>query len=122
MNLLSRARRPRRAKEWNPGAAVTFIVTLAASGTVTRAARAAGMGRKSAYALRLRDPAFAAAWKAALLARQGDKVEEVDGPRDPVGQGNRSRRSKRTPTRSARVGWRTRDALLCDLLFARLAR
>ena len=65
MNLLSRPRRPRRANKWNAGAAVTFIVTLAAGRSVALAARAAGMSRKSAYALRGRDPAFAAAWNAA---------------------------------------------------------
>ena len=68
MNLLSRPRRPHRANEWKAGAAVTFIVTLAAGRSVTLAARAAGMSRKSAYALRGRDPAFAAAWNAAILA------------------------------------------------------
>jgi hypothetical protein len=44
------------------------------------------MSRKSAYALRDRDAAFAAAWDAAYAAgapnrRQGDKVNEVHDPR-----------------------------------------
>jgi hypothetical protein len=43
------------------------------------------MSRKSAYALKSRDPAFAAAWTAAVDAArkspgQGDKVEEVEAP------------------------------------------
>jgi hypothetical protein len=44
------------------------------------------MSRKSAYALQARDPAFAAAWAAAVkagarISRQDDEVEEVHGPR-----------------------------------------
>jgi hypothetical protein len=84
--------RARRAHEWNSGKAVTFLVTLAASGSVTLAARAAGMSRKSAYALKDRDPTFDRAWQSALAARgahpQGDKVEEVDGPPNPSIQGD----------------------------------
>ena len=64
--------RTRRPSEWSAGKVVTFIVTLAATRTVTRAARAAGMSRKAAYALRQRDPAFRAAWNAAMGVRQGD--------------------------------------------------
>jgi hypothetical protein len=52
------------------------------------------MSRKAAYALKSRDPAFAAAWQAAIAAgrparRQGDKVKEVNGPRVRHDQGNR---------------------------------
>ena len=89
MHLLSRPRRPIRLGEWTSTKAVTFIVTLAATRSVTLAARASGMSRKSAYALKARDPAFAAAWTAALKAgarapRQGDKVPEVhDHPFSP---------------------------------------
>jgi hypothetical protein len=95
---LSRPRRSRRSGEWTPARAVTFIVTLAASQSVTLAARAASMSRKAAYALKARDPAFAGAWQAALAAsrpsrRQGDKVKEVHGPRVSRGQGNRRFRS-----------------------------
>jgi hypothetical protein len=90
--MLCRPRRPRRAGEWTSGAAVTFIVNLAASRSVTLAAREAGMSRKAAYALRGRDAAFAAAWAAALAARtaprrQGDKVEQVEDPPVSPGQG-----------------------------------
>jgi hypothetical protein len=89
--LFSRPRRPHRSGEWTQARAVTFIVTLAATGSVTLAARQAGMSRKSAYALKARDPAFAAAWMAAVKARattsrQGDKVEEVHEP--PVSPGH----------------------------------
>ena len=38
------------------------------------------MSRKSAYALKDRDPVFVAAWEAALRRAQGDKVEEVHAP------------------------------------------
>jgi len=60
LHLLSRPRRARRSSDWSPAKAVTFIVTLAAHRSVTLAAAEAGMSRKSAYALKVRDPAFAA--------------------------------------------------------------
>ena len=85
MHLLSRPRRPRRSGEWTPDRAVTFIVTLAASRSVTLAARKARMSRKAAYALKGRDPAFAFAWAAAMRASEGNKVEELEGP--PVSTG-----------------------------------
>jgi hypothetical protein len=68
MQLLSSPIRTRRPGEWSAGSAILFIVTLAAKGHVTLAARAAGMSRKSAYALRKRDPLFARAWNAAIAA------------------------------------------------------
>lgn len=104
MSFLSRPRRPRRAGEWSSERAVTFIVTLAATRSVTLAARAAGMSRKSAYALRDRDPAFASAWSAAALAAfprpvQGDKVDKADRPPSPPPEGNRpASRACRGPT------------------------
>lgn len=117
MSFLSRPRRPRRAHEWSAAKAVTFIVTLAASQSVTLAARAAGMSRKSAYALKARDSAFAAAWAAALSARsaarrEGDKADNSDKPPCSRRQGD-----IRAPRRSARV-----DAFARDLFFAELAR
>lgn len=85
LHLLSRLRRPSRRGEWTADRAVTFIVTLAATRSVTLAARASGMSRKSAYGLKARDPGFAAAWAAAAKAgaapsRQGDKVKEGHEP------------------------------------------
>lgn len=98
MILLSNPRRPHRPHEWSKGKAVTFIVTLAATRSVTLAARAAGMSRKAAYALKSRDPAFASAWNAAIAANRptkppGNKVEEIDGLPFSPGQGNRRSRS-----------------------------
>jgi hypothetical protein len=95
VHLLSRPRRPRRPGEWTSDRAVTFIVTLAVSRSVTLAARQAGMSRKSAYALKARDPAFASAWSAAARAGaarsvQGDKVEEVHEPPVRSGHGDTS--------------------------------
>jgi hypothetical protein len=83
---LARTRRPRRSGEWTEAKAVTFIVTLAASRSVTLAAARAGMSRKAAYALKRRDPAFASAWVEALSVpaprtEQGDKGNEVGDPR-----------------------------------------
>ena len=88
VHLLSRPRRPRRAGEWTAAKAVTFIVTLAAMRSVTLAARRAGMSRKSAYALKHRDPTFAVAWAAAVRAPEGDKVDEVHEPPVSTGQGD----------------------------------
>jgi hypothetical protein len=95
LHLLFYPRRPRRACEWSHAKAVTFTVNLAATRSVTLAAREARMSRKSAYALKSRDPAFAAVWTAAMKAaakapREGNKVDEVEGPLVSLGQGNAS--------------------------------
>ena len=123
MNLLSRPRRPRRPHEWNAGRAVTFIVTLAATGIVTLAARTSGMSRKSAYALRARDPAFADAWDAAMKAHgKGDKVDEMDGPRLPPTRGNSAGRASRPRSPLGDLTIRARaTAEQRNLFFARLA-
>jgi hypothetical protein len=98
LHFLSPPRRPRRSGEWTPDKAVTFIVTLAATRSVTLATREAGMSRKSAYALKARDPAFAAAWTAGVNAGRkqrlpmgkGDKADKTDRPRTPPSRGNKS--------------------------------
>jgi hypothetical protein len=94
LHLLSRPRRPRRSHEWSAGKAVTFIVTLAATRSVTLAAREARMSRKSAYALKARDPAFAAAWNAAVKAGKGDKADKPDRPPVPVAEGRKPARAE----------------------------
>jgi hypothetical protein len=123
LHLLSRPCRPRRQHEWSAGKAVTFIVTLAASQSVTLAAREAGMSRKSAYALKGRDPAFADAWNAALKARrtkrEGDKVEEVHVP--PVSSSQGDKRVRAEPSDWSTIR-RRHDAALRDLFFGRLVR
>ncbi|TXC74035.1 hypothetical protein FSZ31_04760 [Sphingorhabdus soli] len=56
---------------WNPRRKRVFLATLAASGIVTDACRAASISPRSAYNLRNRDAVFAEAWVAAqALARQ----------------------------------------------------
>jgi hypothetical protein len=90
VHFLSRSRRPRRTGEWTFEQAVTFIVTLAATRSVTLAAGSARMSRKSAYALKHRDPAFAYAWDAAMRASHGDKVKEVEGVPIQLSYGNAS--------------------------------
>ncbi len=121
--LLSNPRRQRRSREWTQGKAVTFIVTLAATRSVTLAARAAGMSRKAAYALKSRDAAFAHAWKVATAAnRAGDKAKEMGGTPVSPTQGN-------TPTPATRSIWSTArrdpqarkvDEALRERFFARL--
>lgn len=51
---------------WTGGRMAVFCRSLADTGVVAAAARAAGMGKQSAYKLRARLPEFAAAWDAAL--------------------------------------------------------
>lgn len=60
--------RAQRADGWTPERIRTFLTVLAERGVVSVAARAAGMSRKSAYALRNcpKADAFAAAWEAAM--------------------------------------------------------
>ena len=93
-----------RPSRWTPDRIVTFAVTLAATASVTRAAAAAGLSRKSAYARRNSDAAFAALWDRALAAsalarrqdldrrrpdrRKGDKVDEVDEPPNSLAEGD----------------------------------
>ena len=84
-SLLHSPRRRRRADEWTAAKAVTFIVTLAARQSVTLAAARAGMSRKSAYALKGKDCAFAAAWNAALSVGaidclEGDESNDLHNP------------------------------------------
>lgn len=57
---------PRRHDGWTAPKQRLFLTTLAETGIVYRAAAAAGMSHQSAYALRRRSPAFAAAWSAAV--------------------------------------------------------
>jgi hypothetical protein len=65
------ARTPRH-DGWTPDRIATFLETLADTGLITEAARAADMDRSGAYPLRNRDPVFAAAWRAAQThARRG---------------------------------------------------
>src|SRR3982751_1581782 len=61
-----------RTDGWTGERMATFLETLADTGLVTEACLAAGKHRSGVYALRNRDPVFAAAWTAAqTLARPG---------------------------------------------------
>jgi hypothetical protein len=116
LHLLKHPRRPHRSGEWTPATAVTFIVTLAARQSVTLAARCAGMSRKSAYALKARDPAFAAAWTAAIAAGNrprplGNKVSDTHALPIPPPLGNRSR-----PRHSLTEDLFARDRFFAELL------
>ena len=54
--------RPQRHNEWTRAKMAAFLGELAATLSVSRAARSVGMGRQSAYKLRKRSAPFAAAW------------------------------------------------------------
>ena len=127
MPFASPRRRSRRAHEWTRTKAVTFIVTLARTRNVTLAARASGMSRKSAYALKSRDAAFASAWAEALkgpvLSLSKDrKAEQMDGA--PVSPLEGNRRNRATPstdsTSATQLALRRADEALRDAFFARL--
>ena len=55
----------RKVAGWSAMRQCIFIETLAETGSVHVAAQAAGLSARGSYALRLRSPAFAAAWDAA---------------------------------------------------------
>ena len=55
----------RKVGGWNAARQRLYIETLAETGSVHLSARAAGLSARSAYALRVRSPAFSAAWDAA---------------------------------------------------------
>ena len=57
-----------RRDGWTIRRQLTFLDTLASTRSITAAARAAGMSRESAYRLRNRASAFAAAWDRTLAA------------------------------------------------------
>ncbi len=61
---------------WTKARRAQFLRVLGTTCNVRAAATDVGMGFGTAYALRLRDPAFAAAW-AAALADGYDRLEEV---------------------------------------------
>ena len=78
-----------RRDGWTPFARRLFLEVLAETGRVTRACEYARLTKQSAYALRARDPLFAAGWDAACeLARipLADALYEkaVDGVTDTI--------------------------------------
>ena len=89
-----------RADGWTPERRVTFCVNLAGSRSVTFAAASVGLSRKAAYALRKRDPGFAALWRSALSATRtsqakGNAAEPRRTVNKPPREGNRSDRAQR---------------------------
>lgn len=97
MQLLSEPLRPRRPGEWSVGTAIHFVVTLAAKGSVTLAARSAGMSRKSAYALRKRDPLFARTWEAAATGVAATSSGQVHGNSTHLAEASTSSTARRDP-------------------------
>ena len=79
MRLRSALQPVARADGWTRRRSVTFIVTLAASGSVTFAAASAGLSRKSANALKTGGSAFASLWERTLEARKASRRDRVEG-------------------------------------------
>ncbi len=73
-----RVTRPRvqAAFHWTGEKRARFLTELAATCNVQASCAAAGMSRRTAYALRVRDEQFAAHWRAALLVGY-DRLEEA---------------------------------------------
>lgn len=71
--------RAQRADGWTPPRIRAFLEVLARSGSVAAAARAAGMSRQSAYALRAsaKGQAFDDAWRRALLLATPGIPDEI---------------------------------------------
>lgn len=61
----------RKTGGWSANRQRNFLEVLAETGTVHVAARSAGLSARSAYALRVRSPAFAAAWDGAQMLAVG---------------------------------------------------
>jgi hypothetical protein len=66
--MTTTGQRPPRDHEWSPAKKAAFLRALAATQSVSRAARAVGMGRQSAYKLkrRLAGQPFDVAWEQAV--------------------------------------------------------
>jgi hypothetical protein len=82
------------AFSWTAEARQAFLEHLALTGNITGAARAAGLSRSGAYALRAKDGDFAAAWTEAA-AEAVDALERearrraVEGVEEPLIQGGK---------------------------------
>lgn len=82
------------ANGWTKRRRTAFLDRLRASANVSAAARAAGLSRSSAYALRGRDPDFRAAWDEALEEALDDLEAElrrraIEGVDKPVFYGGK---------------------------------
>ena len=62
---------------WTPAARAAFLEMLAKSGVVTDACREVQRSSQAAYALRNRDPLFAAGWDAALTMARARLADEL---------------------------------------------
>ena len=62
---------------WTPAARASFLDMLAKSGVVTDACRAVQRSSQAAYALRNRDPLFAAGWDAALSMARARLADDL---------------------------------------------
>jgi hypothetical protein len=66
-----------RTDGWTPFARRLFLEVLAETGRVSRACAYAGLTKQSAYALRHRDPLFAAGWDAACELARGPLADAL---------------------------------------------
>lgn len=76
-------------RRWTKATRRVFLDILGRTGNVSAAARMAGLSRSSAYALRRRDPGFAAAWRdaeeeAVDLLEAEARRRAVEGIEEPL--------------------------------------
>ena len=91
-----------RRDGWTADKRVTFCVNLAASGSVTFAADSVGLSRKSAYALKKRDRAFASLWDRALAAARAAGVHARRDAARKRGKGDEAHQAHDPPESRAR--------------------
>lgn len=95
-----------RRDGWTPERQLRFLDTLERTRSVTRAARATGMSRESAYRLRARAGAalFAAAWDKALRSRPAGKHGlSLSGHRRAEDKGHKAGANSRVAKRLRRA-------------------
>jgi hypothetical protein len=98
---------------WTNARRVTFFVTLAATGSVTFAVASVGLSRKSAYALKRRDAAFASLWERALT--MAGKTRSAACPPRSEGDGNRAAITPAAPSTGVNRVAAERDRFLASL-------
>jgi hypothetical protein len=95
-----RSARTKAEYRWTGAKAKAFLHELAATGSVTKAARIVGMSRQSAYNLRGRlagsAPAFGQLWDEALAIALSRRCQAII-----AGKGAKSARRRRLPGRIA---------------------
>ena len=84
--------KPIRRDGWNPARRADFLGALRVTGRAADACLWVGMSVAGAYALAKREPEFAAAWDAALAARETDRQPVPAKPSEKLSDGELMRK------------------------------